>query len=174
MTLPHTFRAGRLPREKKEALQKLGFVFDAKVAQQIRESNGCSGCYTTSRMKHGSSQKKRIEQIQRQEKQKDDELDADDENEEEQEVNELDQNKSSGLAGIGTKIEAQDGPDNQEDHQQVMSTPPLPKSAGKEAKKDAEAETFDEKFKTNLAALKEYRRLHGSCHAVLLLSPPHD
>ena len=131
------------------------------------------------RLASSDEQDASTEQIQRQEKQKDDELDADDENEEEQEVNELDQKKSSGLAGIGTKIEAQDGPDNQEDHQQVMSTPPLPKSAGKEAKKDAEAETaaretFDEKFKTNLAALKEYRRLHGSCHAVLLLSPPHD
>ena len=125
-------------------------------------------------MKHGSSQKKRIEQIQRQEKQKDDELDADDENEEEQEVNELDQNKSSGLAGIGTKIEAKDGLDNQEEDQPMMSTAPLQKSAGKEAKRDTQGETFDEKFKTNLAALQGYRRLHGSCHAVLLLSPPHD
>ena len=176
LTLPHTFRAGRLPREKKEALQKLGFVFDAKVAQHIRESNGCSGCNTTSRMKHGSSQTKRIEQIQRQALKKDDELDADDESEEEQEVRELDQTQSSGMAGTGTKIEAKDGPENQEEDQQMVSTPPLPKSVGKEAKKDAEGETatrekFDEKFKTNLAVLKEYRRLHGSCHDVLFCRP---
>ena len=53
----------------------------------------------------------------------------------------------------------------------MMSTAPLQKSAGKEAKRDTQGETFDEKFKTNLAVLKEYRRLHGSCHDVLFCRP---